>query len=511
MAKRIGYTAALFCAVALVLPTAAFGATPTFSKDIAPIMHENCAQCHRPNDIAPMSLMTYDEVRPWAKSIGKYVADGQMPPWHADAGFGPWRNDRSITDDERALIVEWVNAGAPKGNPKDMPPLPEIGDGEWRLGEPDYVITFDAVEVGAGGADQFHDLTHKTDLGEDKWITGVEVLPGARNVVHHVILWQGQAATTDGWIGAWAAGAEPQTFPEGTGRILKEGTTVIGDFHYHPAETAETDATRVGFHLAKSMEEVEKEMVNLWVMNAQFAIPAGDPNYEAKSRFTFAQDSKIWSLTPHLHYRGKDFSYKLTYPDGTEKELLKVSKYDFNWQTAYEYEEPLSVPAGTRIDCVAHWDNSADNPSNPDPTKMVTFGPESYDEMMIGFVDYTVDEGVRPQVSDASPVDAKLVELAEEFPDAVYKVMIQMGPGGEQASGVHVPKEGDGGWYVAMGSIVGRAPIKEIAWTGNTFTGTAYVPGQDPMEMAGEVHGDTLKITITTPQGSDTIEGTLQR
>jgi len=255
---------------------------------------------------------------------------------------------------------------------------------------------------------------------------------------------------------------------------------------------------------------VDKELINLWVMNAQFAIPAGDPNYEARSRFTFAQDSQIWSLAPHMHYRGKDFTYTLTYPDGTEKELLKVSKYDFNWQTAYDFVEPLSVPAGTRIDCVAHWDNSADNPANPDPTKTVTFGNESYDEMMIGFVDYTVDEGRRPKKAE-SPVIAKLAELAGEFPGEVFRVMIQQGPGGAQETAVYVPHEGDGGWFISMGAIVVSAPIREIAWTGNTFTANAYVPGQAAMALEGTVDGDDLSVLIKTPNGSDTITGTLER
>ncbi len=508
MTKQLVVTAAVICILGLMNP--AYSATPTFAKDIAPILNENCVMCHRPDDIGPMSLLTYQETRPWAKSIAKNVQDRQMPPWHADPGYGPWKNERSLTDKEIALIVRWVEGGAPRGNIKDLPPAPEFGNGtEWRLGEPDYVLTFDAVEVPAGGPDQFRDFTYQTDLDEDKWITGIEVIPGSRSVVHHVILWQGDAFTTDGWIGAWAAGAQPITMPKGTGRMLKKGASVIGDFHYHPTDTAQTDQTRVGFHFADSIDAVEKELVNLWVMNAGFAIPAGDPNYEARSQFTFGQDSKIWSLAPHMHYRGKDFSYTLTYPDGTQKELLKVSKYDFNWQTAYDFVEPLSVPAGTRIDCVAHWDNSEDNPSNPDWTKTVTFGNESYDEMMIGFLDYTVDEGVRPKET-ASPVIAKLAELASEFPGEVFRVMLQQGPGGLQESAVHVPREGDGGWYISMGSIVGRAPIREIAWSGNTFTATAYVPGQDAMSLAGEVDGDVLRVTITTDDGSDTITGTLE-
>src|SRR6185436_16020143 len=165
-----------------------------------------------------------------------------------------------------------------------------------------------------------------------------------------------------------------------------------------------TDKTRVGLHFAKG-NKVDKELVNLWVMNADFKIPAGDPNYETDSTFTFGQDSHILSLTPHMHYRGKDFKYTLTTPDGKSQELLKVSKYDFAWQTQYEFEKPITAPKGSKIDCVAHFDNSANNPNNPDPKKDITFGQQSYDEMMIGFVDYIVDEGVSPKAATlANPV-----------------------------------------------------------------------------------------------------------
>jgi hypothetical protein len=211
-----------------------------------------------------------------------------------------------------------------------------------------------------------------------------------------------------------------------------------------------------------------------------------------------------------MHYRGKDFHYTLTKPDGTTQDLLKVSKYSFAWQTGYEFEKPIAAPKGSKIDCVAHFDNSTNNPNNPDPTKDISFGPQSYDEMMIGFVDYIVDEGVSPKVdATANPVLAKMDELAAAHPGEVFKVMIQQGPGGMEASALHVPKTGDGGWYVKIGAIVGRAPITEIAWTANKFTSTARIPGQAPQPLEGEVQGDTIILTMTQGTVKQQIPGTL--
>jgi mono/diheme cytochrome c family protein len=489
---------------------AATAATPTYSKDVAPILNANCVTCHRPGDIAPMSLTSYEEVRPWVKAILKNVSEGVMPPWHADKGYGPWKNDRSLEQAEIDTVVRWAKAGAPEGKKTDLPPLPKFPEGEWKLGEPDAIVTFNEIKLPGQGDDQFHNLVGNTNFDEDTWVTAVEIIPGDHKVVHHVILWDGAQGNQTGWIGAWAAGAGPMVFPEGTGRLLKKGEPIIGDMHYHLYGEPTTDKTRVGLHFAKG-NKVDKELVNLWVLNAEFKIPAGDPNYEAKSTFTFGQDSTILTLTPHMHYRGKDFQYTLTRPDGTKQDLLKVSKYNFGWQTGYEFEKPVSAPKGSRIDCVAHWDNSTNNPNNPDPTKDISFGPQSYDEMMIGFVDYIVDEGVSPKAATTvNPVLAKMEELTAAHPGEVFKVMIQQGPQGMEASALHVPKTGDGGWYVKMGSIAGKAPITEIVWSGTGFSGTARIPGQAAMPIEGTVEGDTINLTLTTPTGvKQQISGTM--
>lgn len=464
---------------------------PTYTKDIAPILFENCASCHREGQIGPMSLLTYQEVRPWAKSISKNVAERQMPPWDADHGFGPWIEDRSMSQAEIDTIVNWVENGAQRGNPKDMPAAPAFSDSEWSLGEPDYVIQFENYDVPAGGPDLFHDHIVQTEITEDKWITEVEILPGSNEVVHHVILWQGERGDTNpqGWVGAWAAGATPMQFPDGVGRQLKEGSTIRGDMHYHPTDKAHSDSTRIGFHF--SDKEIEKELVNLWVMNNEFAIPAGDANHQVKSRHTFLEDSHLISLTPHMHYRGKDFIYTAKYPDGTSKDLLKVSDYDFNWQTEYRFESPEAMPKGTVIDCVAHFDNSAGNEANPDPTKTIYFGPESYDEMMIGFIDYIVDEGVRPKVK-ADPIATKLENLLTEHAGDLYSLTVP----GMGKTIVLMPREGRAAWYVPMGGFAVSAQIKDVVWNGDEFAGTLVIPGQGEQELKGSVNAAAKEITV---------------
>ena len=291
--------------------------------------------------------------------------------------------------------------------------------------------------------------------------------------------------------------------PEGTARLVKKGHPLIFDMHYHPYGVAATDKTRIGMHLAKADTKIEKELVNLWVLNADFEIPAGDPNAEATSSYTFAEDVTVLSLTPHMHYRGKDFKFTATWPDGTSKELLKVSKYDFNWQTAYDFEQPLALPAGSRIDCVAHWDNSPSNPANPDASKDVAWGQNSTDEMMIGFVDYTVKDGVSPK--PISPLIGKLHDLAEHYPGQVWRVDVPIQPGkAAEPTAVHLPREGNGGWYVAFGTLVLPAPIHSIVWDGNKVTAKAEIPNQGTMEMSGVVleSGD-----IDLTMGGGTVRG----
>ena len=468
---------------------------PTFTEHVAPILYANCVQCHRDGDIAPMSLMSFEEVRPWAKSIQKAVESGAMPPWHADDGIGEFSNDRRLSGDDRDTIINWVKSGAKQGNPEDLPQAPEFGSDGWRLGEPDLALQFKEISLDGGGPDQFYDLKAETGLTEDTWIQSVEVRPSNRRVAHHVIVWQEGAGSQDrGWIGAWAAGMEPMQFPEGTGRLVTAGSSLIGDMHYHPADTPQLDQTTLGLYFAEN-NAVEKELVNLWVQNPTFKIPAGDANYVARANYTFPQDSYILTLLPHMHYRGKDFTYTARFPDGRKEQLLSVSKYDFNWQTGYELAEPLFVPKGTRIDCVAHWDNSADNPNNPDPTRDVTFGNESYDEMMIGFVDYIVKDGVRPP-SSSDLMAAYAVELAEKNPGEVYQISIKdEEDGDEQHFVIRLPANGTAGSLrIGLQGTFLDVPIEELKWEGLHFVSVMSVMNQT-FDLKGDVDAATGALT----------------
>lgn len=479
-------------------------AAPTYSRDVAPILNENCVSCHRPGQAAPMALRTYEEVRPWVKSISKYVRQGEMPPWHADPNHGRFKNDRSLTQAEIDTIVHWAKRGAPKGDDADLPPLPEFSETDWRLGEPDFVVEFERVELPATGPDEFRDLVATVDIPEDRYLSALEILPEDRSVVHHVIIFQ-NGASSQGWIGAWAAGTDPMVFPEGTGRLLKKGARLVADMHYHPSGKAASDVTRLGLHFADT-SAIEKELINLWIVNASFSIPPGDPNHEVLASHTFEQDSHILTLAPHMHYRGKDFTYVATYPDGREDTLLKVNDYDFNWQTVYELEQPLAAPKGTRIDCVAHFDNSEGNPDNPDPTRRVGFGDESYDEMMIGFVDYIVDEGRAPEPPQ-SKISRALDELAAAHPGDAYRLRDADDDVGITA--LHLPRQGDGVFHLTSNGNATRCDVTHIEWNENAFKCRVTIPGFTTLLFDGSVepasgaiagtirlmNGETLELT----------------
>jgi mono/diheme cytochrome c family protein len=500
------------CGVFAVASATAWGAAPgrpTYTKDIAPIFNANCVSCHRPGETAPMSLTSFEEVRPWAKAILKNVGERVMPPWHADKGIRDFANDRSLNEEQVATIVKWVEQGAKQGDPKDMPALPEFPDAQWRLGEPDLVIKFNKVDLPANGPDQFYNLTQQLHLSEDKWVRAVEVRPSNRKVTHHVIVYQTEGKKPpQGWLAAWAAGMDPMAFPEKMGRLVKKDATIIGDMHYHPTDAAATDETSVGLFFADP-STIQKEVINLWVANQNFEIPAGNPSFKARSTFTFPQDSEILAVLPHMHYRGKSFTYTAKYPDGHSETLMSTSNYDFNWQTNYTFKEPVFVPKGTRIDCIAEWDNSANNPKNPDPTKSVRFGPESTNEMMIGFVDYVVKDGVRP-VPPEEIIAQHVKDFAAQHPSDVYDALLSDPDDDEEFghSALYLPREGASSWYIAFMGNVYQVTMSDVVWTGNSVTATASVSGfgtfkfeatKDPVtsELKGKliIPGENMLVT----------------
>ena len=413
------------------------GEVPTFSKDVAPILYKNCAGCHRAGEIGPMPLLTYKDARPWAKSIRDEVGDGTMPPWHADSKHGKFANDRSLSAAEKAVILEWANGGAPEGNPADLPPLPTFTEG-WQLGEPDQVMQLPVeYKVPADGFVEYEYFEIPTGFTEDKWLEGLEVRPGNREVVHHVIIsvrapnperrpagfsaargmqippgQSGGGKEPEGaprrargqslfpppqrggaMIGGFAPGSQILKLDAGSAILLRAGSTLVVQMHYTTNGTETTDRTKFGLFFGKGTPEVEMRMGTL--VNGQLSIPAGDPNYSIAAEMTTVADVTLRQMLPHTHLRGKSWEYTVTYPDGRSEVILSVPKYDFNWQTDYVFAQPLKLPKGTKIRAVAHYDNSPANKSNPDPKVEAKWGDQTWEEMMFTSFVYSID-GVAP-------------------------------------------------------------------------------------------------------------------
>ena len=373
----------------------------TFSRDVAPVLYRRCAECHRQGEIAPMSLMSYQDARPWAKAIKERVLERSMPPWLADPRWGHFENDRRLSQPEIDTIAAWADAGAPEGNPADLPPPPKLEPG-WIIGKPDMVVKLEQdYPVPADGVMPYKYLTVPTGFTEDKWIQAAEIRPGTRGVVHHIIVFvqepgfQADPASPSGdgrrgvKLAGFAPGEQPKVWPKGTAKLVKAGSNFVFQMHYTPNGKPATDRSYIGLLFAK--DPVERKALTGTAINATFKIPPGDGNYEVRSSWTAKEDVRIVDLMPHMHLRGKDFTYTAVYPDGRSEIVLQVPKYNFNWQLLYRFREPLLLPKGSRLDCVAHFDNSPNNKYNPDPAKEVRWGPQTWEEMMIGWFDYVVN------------------------------------------------------------------------------------------------------------------------
>jgi len=394
---------------------------PTFTHDVAPILYANCVTCHRPGEIAPMSLISYQEVRPWARAITKKIAEGSMPPWHADAPSGTFSNERKLTSAEKATLERWAAAGAPEGDPTELKPAPTFADG-WRIGKPDVIFEMqEDYPVAASGTIQYEHFYIPTNFTEAKWLKAIEARPGNRAVVHHILVYY--EAPPDGprvppaiqpnredsriesreasgnrpprdtgfttrLLATYAPGTDAQVFPEGTALRLAPGGLLHLQVHYTANGTAGTDRSKVGLVFAK--DAPGEEMRASQFLNARFTIPPGAVDHEVTTDVTFLQDATIRGLFPHTHVRGKRWSYTLELPDGTKKPLLSVPKYDFNWQTYYMFREPIAVPKVARIVSTAWYDNSTANKSNPDPTIAVKWGDQTWEEMQYTGILYSV-------------------------------------------------------------------------------------------------------------------------
>ena len=416
----------------------------TYSNQIARVFQEHCVECHRPGRIGPFAMTNYDDVVGWGEMIGEVVDAGRMPPWHADKKHGKFSNDLSLSDEDKQLIADWVASGCPQGNPADLPAPREFTDG-WIIGEPDQIVYIgeEPVDVPAEGVIDYYHFVVDPGWTEDKWIMAAEAKPGSLETVHHILVFVQPpnsggglfglggggargAATKDGdaksgagnrggrgprgngggggggigsgnMIAGYAPGGTPYMNSDGTmAMYAKAGSKLIFQMHYTPNGTPAKDRSFIGLKFADP-EKVEFVARSTSVASMLFAIPAGDPDYQVSSEGTFEHDTLVSNLTPHMHTRGKAFRYEVTYPDGQKEILLDVPRYDFNWQTTYAFEQPKMLPKGTKLLCTAHWDNSEENLSNPDPTKVVTWGDQTFNEMMIGFYVEVFPKGEVPE------------------------------------------------------------------------------------------------------------------
>ena len=372
----------------------------TFHRDVAPILWRHCAECHRPGQIGPMSFLDVDEATGWAPTIAEVVADGRMPPWHASPRHGRFSNERRLTENEKRTLELWAATGAKAGDPRHAPPLPSFPDAKWRIGAPDQVIELPADQpIQAEGVMSYRYVAVDPGFAEDLWVQSVEVRPTARANTHHVIAYllppgmTSQQVLRDpanvlrlGALGGYAPGADPMQLPDGQAIRVAKGSTILFELHYTANGKAAADRTQVAFR--RSRAPVTQVVETGAAMNFRFRIPPREPAATFHARHPFRAPARLTTFTPHLHSRGKAFRYELESRDGARRVLLDVPRYDFNWQHTYVLSEPLAVAAGDTLHVTAVYDNSKANPFNPNPDAWVTWGDQTFEEMLIGYFDY---------------------------------------------------------------------------------------------------------------------------
>lgn len=391
---------------------------PTFVKEVAPILQKHCVTCHRPGEAAPFSMLTYEDTRPWAGMIKTAVMQKIMPPWYADPAYGYFANQRSLSAEEIRTIVAWVNGGAQKGAAQNMPPAKKDYVEGWGIPQPDVLLQLPRpFQVPASGVIDYQYVIVPTGFKEDKWVQMLEVRPTDRAVVHHIIAYlrepgsdfhrdqkpgvfftappakadektDASALPSDFLVG-YAPGQPAEILRPGEGKLIKAGSDIVFEVHYTPNGKATQDQTKLGLVFSKAPPS--ERVLTLSASNGTFKIPPGDPDYKVDATFEVQKDVKLVALHPHMHARGKSFEYRLRFPDGKTETILSVPTYNWHWQLWYNLADAIDLPQGTKIECTAHFDNSPNNPENPDPTKAVIWGQQSWDEMMVGFFNLKFD------------------------------------------------------------------------------------------------------------------------
>jgi hypothetical protein len=425
-------TAAFGCAIRRAAPRPSIAkADVTFTRDVAPILQRHCQSCHRPREIGPFSLLTYEQAASWAAEIKRVATARTMPPWKAAHDFGEIDGARRLTAAEIRTLARWADGGTPEGDPRHLPPPRSFASG-WALGQPDMVLEpEESYTLEATGKDVYRHFILPASFKEETWVTAMEVAAQNRAVVHHVIAYldpQGRAAALDDadpgpgystsgggpgyfpapWLGGWAPGNTPRFSPPGSAVRIPPGARIVLQVHYHKSGKPETDRTRIGLHFAKS--PVEKRLRVAPVLNLGLAIPPGAARHEVTAQIRLPADIHAHSVTPHMHLLGREITVTATLPDGSVKPIVRVPDWDFRWQETYLFKAPIALPRGTVIELKAIYDNTEQNPNNPHrPLKTVRWGEETTDEMCIAFLTYTLDDErltVIPRtVSETDPVE----------------------------------------------------------------------------------------------------------
>jgi hypothetical protein len=396
---------------------------PTFYKDVLPILQANCQSCHRPGEVAPMSLVTYEQARPWARAIKTKTVARQMPPWFADPKFGHFENEKRLKDREIEIISAWVDAGAPAGETKDAPPAVTFTNG-WNL-KPDMVIEMPkAFELPARGTINYKYVVVKGNFTEDLWVTAAEMRPGNSKVLHHGKVWvrppgsnwmknavvgeayereshreiMGNNAIEEGndILGKFNPGLGAQRFDmDGAAKFIPKGSDLVFELHYTTAGEAMSDVSKLGLVLAKSAPNT-RYYFHAGPTAMNLAIPAGEGNAQVVSEITFGEEARLVYAQPHMHLRGKDFELRVVTPDKQTTTVLKGS-WDFEWQMGYQYKQPVTLPKGSKLQFITHFDNSRANRFNPDPTTKVMWGPQNWDEMSNCFIGVLFPTSTAPE------------------------------------------------------------------------------------------------------------------
>lgn len=368
----------------------------SFSEHIAPLLQNHCFPCHTEGNIAPWAMTSHSVIEEFSGLIKSAVLAGEMPPWHADPKYSHFSNSKSMTDDEIAMLIDWIDRGSPRGegpDPLAEEPAPETVD--WPMGEPDAIISIPLQSIPANGVIDYKYLVAQSPFPSDVWLRAVHVKPGDRSVVHHCLVFKGSFSELlalrgglAGFFAGYVPGMEQTEFPEGTGKLLKRADNIVFQMHYTVSGKATTDQTQLGLYL--SDEKPDRELITSAAFDTSFTIPPNSKDVYVSASTTFTGDALLYEFSPHMHYRGSSARYTLIYPNETRETILNVPAYFFDWQALYRLEEPISIPRGTVLLCEGTFDNSVQNRFNPDPNTTVQFGEQSWEEMFIGYFNYSL-------------------------------------------------------------------------------------------------------------------------